>query len=404
MIKVVEGELIRTLDDGDLENLASEVKTGYVLILVKENGKLHEGYVFVDDGRIIGSYYTDNKSTEVCGDIKPVLELLKYEDKIIELYGYTKDKMNLMKWLYPEVFEKKSGQEKKEENVKKEEKKEIGKEKYMNIKLSIPLDNLLEINAKDFEKYLSDNKYIVINAYRKTDGVIENGYVIYKGKTPIAMAYERDAGVLLGENAVGKIEELLKDENTVIDVYEYDEKTTEVVLEVYPQMKLAEDKKEDEKDKEKELELDEKLDEDDEPIKESLAVREVENIEETELSRDELLKKLGIKEPDEEWVDTILDDVFRPPEEELEELKKKIEEDIVNKIKKIKGVGDVNTDINVKWENGRYYIFGDINIKRRRIFGIIRTDVEPSLIKVEVDAVIKKYIPKSTSRISINVE
>ena len=87
MIKVVEGELIRTLDDGDLENLASEVKTGYVLILVKENGKLHEGYVFVDDGRIIGSYYTDNKSTEVCGDIKPVLELLKYEDKIIELYG-----------------------------------------------------------------------------------------------------------------------------------------------------------------------------------------------------------------------------------------------------------------------------------------------------------------------------
>ena len=96
--------------------------------------------------------------------------------------------------------------------------------------------------------------------------------------------------------------------------------------------------------------------------------------------------------------------MFRPSEEELEELKQKIEKEIVDKIKEIKGVGSVDTDINVKWENGRYYIFGDVNIKRKRILGLIRKEVEPSLIKVEIDKIIKKYIPKSTSRISINIE
>ena len=123
-----------------------------------------------------------------------------------------------------------------------------------------------------------------------------------------------------------------------------------------------------------------------------------------ELSRDELLKKLGIKDPNDAWVETILEDVFRPSEEELEELKQKIEKEIVDKIKEIKGVGRVDTDINVKWENGRYYIFGDVNIKRKKILGLIRKEVEPSLIKIEIDKIIKKYIPKSTSRISVNIE
>ena len=412
MIKVVEGELIRTLEDGELEQLICEVRTGYILILVKENGKLHEGYIFVEDGQIVGSYYTDNESTEIFGDEKYVIELLKCDNKVIELCRYTKDKLNLMKWLYPEIFEKNKKEDKKEA---KTETKDIPEEQYLNIKLNIPLDNLLESDAKDFEKYLKDGKYILINAYRKVDGVFENGYIIYREKTPIAAAYERDIGVLLGKDACEKIKELLNDENAIIDVYEYDEKIVEVVLEIYPQMKLV---KEEEKKVERHKKVEDIIAEMraiKEETEESKEIKEVkdekpqeedqESLEKLdELSREELLKKLGIKEPDDTWVETILEDVFRPSEEELKELKQKIEKEIVDKIKEIKGVGSVDTDINVKWENGRYYIFGDVNIKRKRILGLIRKEVEPSLIKVEIDKIIKKYIPKSTSRISINIE
>lgn len=126
--------------------------------------------------------------------------------------------------------------------------------------------------------------------------------------------------------------------------------------------------------------------------------------EESTVSREELLKKLGIKEPDENWIETILEDVFRPSDEELEELKEKIESEIVNKVKRMEGVSDVLVNLKIKWENGRYYIFGDVNVKRKRILGIIKKDIDPSIVKFEIDNTIKKYVSKYTSRININIE
>lgn len=104
MIKVVDGEYVKTLYEGNLEEIINEIDTGYILILVKEGNKLHEGYIFVEDGKIVGCYYTDSESTEVFGNKEKVIELLNYENKVIDIYKYNKDKINLMKWLYPEIF------------------------------------------------------------------------------------------------------------------------------------------------------------------------------------------------------------------------------------------------------------------------------------------------------------
>ncbi len=396
MIKVVEGELVKTLTDGKLEDIVTEVGTGYILILLKDNNKLHEGYIFVENGEIVGYFYTDNESVEICGNAEKVLELLNHENKIIEIYRYDKDKLNLMKWLYPEIFIIKKTEKRESKEEKKTE--ESGEEKYLNIKLNIPLDNPIAMNVKDFETYLNDNKYIVIDAYRKISGMFENGYIIYKGKTPIAAAYECNYGVLLGKDAYKKIEQMLNDENTVIDVYEYNEKKLNVLLDLYPEMKIEDEKKEIKK------EIDRKMEQIGVSISETDDVLGKVGEEETELSREELLKKLGIKEPDEEWVEAILEDFVRPSDEELQELKKKIEREIIENVKNIDGVDDVKPDINVKWENGRYFIFGDVNVKRKRILGIIKKDVEPSIVKFEIDKVIKKNISNYTSRISINIE
>ncbi|WP_064496412.1 DUF2226 domain-containing protein [Methanocaldococcus jannaschii] len=391
MIKVVDGEYVKTLYEGNLEEIINEIDTGYILILVKEGNKLHEGYIFVEDGKIVGCYYTDSESTEVFGNKEKVIELLNYENKVIDIYKYNKDKINLMKWLYPEIFACKDTNKVSEKNEDMSEKRDIV-EKYLNIKLDIPLDNLIEANTKDFEKYLEDNKYIIINAYRKKDGKFENGYIIYKGQTPIAAAYECDLGVLLGKDAYEKLEEMLKDENTVIDVYEYNEKKTHVILELYPQMKILDENENKSSEKADSLESEGSI----------TTAEEIE--EESTVSREELLKKLGIKEPDENWIETILEDVFRPSDEELEELKEKIESEIVNKVKRMEGVSDVLVNLKIKWENGRYYIFGDVNVKRKRILGIIKKDIDPSIVKFEIDNTIKKYVSKYTSRININIE
>lgn len=53
MIKVVDGEYVKTLYEGNLEEIINEIDTGYILILVKEGNKLHEGYIFVEDGKLL---------------------------------------------------------------------------------------------------------------------------------------------------------------------------------------------------------------------------------------------------------------------------------------------------------------------------------------------------------------
>ncbi|ACV24031.1 DUF2226 domain-containing protein [Methanocaldococcus fervens] len=378
MIKIIEGELIETLNDGKIDDTIKELENGYILILVKDNNTLHEGYVFVEDGKIVGYFYTDNKSTEIFGNAEKVLELLNHENKVIEVYKYDKDKLNLMKWLYPEMFAI--------EKDEKKDKKEIKKEdiKYLDIKLNIPLDVPIATDVKDFKEYLKDDKYIIVNAYRKNPEGYENAYIVYKGKNPIAAACECNYGVLLGKDACKKIEQMLNDKNSVVDVYEYDEMKLNVLLDLYPEMKIEE-----EKESEKEVYNE---------------MGEIDKEEEIEISREELLKRLGLKEPDEEWVEAVLEDLFRPGDEEINELKRKIENEIIENVKNIDGVEDVKPNIEIKWENGRYFILGDVNIKRKRIFGIIKKDVDPSIIKFEIDRILKNNILNYTSDISINIE
>ncbi|WP_245528134.1 DUF2226 domain-containing protein [Methanocaldococcus vulcanius] len=379
MIKVVEGELVEKLNEGQLDDLINKIDIGYILVLAKKDGKLWEGYIFVENGKVIGVYYTDNDMVEEYGNLEGIVELLNEEDKSIEIYKYNRDKINLMKWLYPEIFTVKI----QEETETEKEEKPDSKENYLNIKLDIPLDKLIATNVRDFEKYLEDGKYIVINVYKKSSNGYENGYIIFKGREPIGAAYECNLGVLLGETALKKLEQLLSDEDSIIDVYEYNERKANIILELYPEMRLV---SEDEKEKEENKELQE----------EQMPINEV--------SREELLKKLGIKEPDEDWVETILEEVFSPSEEELEELKEKLCKEIVERIKMMDGIEDVKPELKIKWENGRYYLFGDIHVKRKRILGIIKKDVDPSVVKFEIDKIIRKHLSKYTSRISINVD
>ncbi|WP_423793336.1 DUF2226 domain-containing protein [Methanocaldococcus indicus] len=384
MIKIIEGDYVKTMSELNLDDVLSKVDTGYIIIYAKEGDRFHEGYLFFENGKLVGAYYTDNREVEVFGDRSKVLEILNKENKIIEVYRYTKDKINLLKWLYPEIFK-----------LKLEKDKFEGK--YSKDRLSIPLDNLIAKNINDITPFLENNKIILVNIYDKVG--TENAYIVYKGKNPILAYYECDKGSLFGNDAYEKIKEILETDkdNYIIDIYDFDEIKLNILLETYPKLKIEE------VEEEKIEEIEAKSDD--------MGAKEIEEInkieEEEELSREELLKRLGITEPDEEWVEEVIEEFMRPDDEFLEELKKEIEEKIKNEILKIDGVKDVNININVKWENGRYYISGEIKIIRKSIFGLFKKEIDPGVIKIIVDKIIKNTIPKYekyTTHISINIE
>ncbi len=384
MIKIIEGSYVGTRSEFDLDDILSKVDRGYVLIYAKDkDGTFHEGYLFFENGKLIGAYYTDNKGTEKFGDRSFITELLTKNNKVIEIYRYDKDKLNLMRWLYPEIFKLKLIKDKFEG-------------KYSNETLTLPTDTPIAKNVDNIESYLQENKYILVNIYSKDN--TENAYIVYYGETPIAAYYECEKGSLFGNDAYEKIKELLETdrENYIVDIYSFDKIKLNVILETYPKLKLEKNESEDNIISE-------------EVISEDIGEKKVEEEtkEEEELSREELLKRLGIKEPDEEWVEEVINELFSPDEEDLKEICENIKRDIINKLKEIDGIKDVNVDIKVDWKNGRYFISGEVDIKRKRILGIFKKDINLSMVKLTVDKIIRNNIPKNekfTSSISIKID
>ncbi|ENN96358.1 hypothetical protein J422_02719 [Methanocaldococcus villosus KIN24-T80] len=376
MIKILEGEFLKSLKDIKLEDATREVNTGYIQIYTTEDDKIIYGYIFVENGEVVGYYYTDNKSVEDMGNPEKVLELFKKENKEIELYKYEKDKLNLLEWLYPEIFNIKKKAKAKEEIIIEEK-----EEDYINIKLGIPLPIPAFTNVKDFKKYLNMFEYSIVNVYRKSKDDLENGYIVYKKDIPIAAAYECKKGVLFGNKAYKKIKEMLDDKNSIIDIYPYDNKKLNILLEVYPQMEMGYEEKVEEEKK----------------ISEFLK-KDLEN-----LSRDELLKKLGIKEPDEDWVDGIIKDFLKPSMEDLLDLKTLIENEIKKSLKELDIVEDVLVSININWENGNYIVVGHVNVIRKKLFGLIKKTLKKETVEEIIEKCVRKYLSNYIIKVDISI-
>ncbi|HID47134.1 MAG TPA: DUF2226 domain-containing protein [Methanothermococcus okinawensis] len=384
------GEVVSSISDIDLRSVLKELYKGCIYFLFKEKEDVRDVHIFtVKDGEIVSNIYTDGELWSVCGDAEVAYEILQDTDKKVVLYLVEGEKVVGQLFISREVI--KIGGETKEMDKVLRENKEILKvccrDIYLNTSYIRYVQRITKDKIKDFERYLEGDKYYLVHINLSVLNVNRNGYVIYKGKKPIMAAYEDNYGILCGNIAYKKIKKLMEKGVSVIDIYQCKEDFVKTLLERYPEMKIEQEERE--KDTSQGTTVD---------------TEDIPGDEENLPSREKLLKKFNLKEPDESWVESLLKEAYAPSLEELLHLKKKIEEEIVKRCKGIKGVKDVKASLEISWEDGVYIIEGEVTVERRKLFGVPLERVELDGIKREIDNTIKSYIPTPcSSKIFINL-
>ena len=358
-IKVIEGNFIRIGDN--YEELTKDLQNfnGYLRISVKKEDGFEEGYIILEENRPIGYYYTYNNEEAFGEEADRLIEKMKKNDYIVEIYEYDTNKLNLMKDLFKEIFLNKS-------KLKTCEKEEIHTKtpllsKYHKIVLNIPYGKPIKMWAnEDYKKYLKN--YKLLDIFKKENGTFKRGYVIYNNKEPILAAYEDNNGVLFGNDACDFIKELLNDSNIAIDIYEYDIEKIKMLKEYYPNMNLKEDisKKEDDTTEN----LDEFMNE--LSMKKEKPVNNNEKVWER-LSREELLKKFGIKAPEDDMIDRLVQSIMEPDECELKNMEEDLKEKISKFLNKQDDIQDFPIDVSIKYNEG-YNCECKVELKPKRKF------------------------------------
>jgi nitrogen regulatory protein PII len=103
--------------------------------------------------------------------------------------------------------------------------------------------------------------------------------------------------------------------------------------------------------------------------------------------RDELLKKLGIKLPDDDFIENIINETFVPDKAELREMEKnateKLSKNLFDMLKEQEIIDDYVLDVEVEYENGAYKYMCKICLIPKRSFGLIKK-------KINIDSIRKR--------------
>jgi hypothetical protein len=397
-INVVEGNFIKMSNNYDeIKDIAKNL-TGYLRISVKKSDGFEEGYIFLENGERVGYYYNYGMEERTGKNAEEMINAMKDRDYVVDIYEYDDSKLKLMKDLFKEIFIKDTPKPKKITSAPTYKPSNNNKGSYQKIVLNIPEGKPLKFGANgDYKNYLKGK--ILLDAFKREDGNYKRCYVVYEDETPILAAYEDDNGVLFGKEAYSIIEGILNDSDTVVDVYKYDESKISILKEYYPEMNLVE----------KTLSNGESDEEDDdlEEFMESLLSnkqKESKKMEEEEnLSKEELLKKFGIKLPDEDSIENLISNVVAPSNEELHSLTNEITERIRKFIEREDDIGDFDMDISVIFNEG-HVCEGKITIVPKKKFGLIKKNINEEFIKDKINMIIRENILDIEPNVKIEVK
>ncbi|HIP16725.1 MAG TPA: DUF2226 domain-containing protein [Methanothermococcus okinawensis] len=412
MVEILEDKPYqKNISDINLKDILKKLNKGCIYFIYKYEGDTKEDvHIFiVKDGNILSNIYTDGKSWGVYGDAEVAYEILHDNNKRTLVYIIKNEK--IIGQLY----------------ISKDSIKVIGDTETHGIlgrNVCIIADYCPELcntdsskkiryvvrlnksNIRKFKGYLEENKYYLVNIRQSILKINRKGYVVYKGKIPIMAAYEDNYGVLFGDISCNKIKKLLKGNISTVEIYEYSDDFIKSLLDKYPEMKI-------------DVNNIDKVEKD-----ATKGTKKVSNIgkyatgklkthnneellhsgEPSVLSREELLKRFGLKDPDEEWVEKVIETAIKPTFEEILHLKKEIEYDIAKKLKSNKDIKNFELCLELSWEGGLYYINGEIKINRKKLLGFVPKNINVSTIRYEIDKILKKHIVNYSSGIFIKLE
>jgi hypothetical protein len=397
-INVVEGNFIKMSSNYDeIKDIAKNL-TGYLRISVKKSDGFEEGYIFLENGKRVGYYYNYGMEERSGKNAEEIVNAMKDSDYVVDIYEYDDSKLKLMKDLFKEIFIKDTPKPKKITPAPTYKPANNNKGSYQKIVLNIPEGKPLKFGANgDYMDYLKGK--VLLDAFKKEGGNYKRCYVVYEDETPILAAYEDNNGVLFGKEAYSIIEDLLNDPDTVVDVYRYDESKMDILREYYPEMSLIE--------KSSAISEFDEEEEDLEEFMESLLLnkqKESKKVEEEEnLSKEELLKKFGIKLPDEDSIENLISDVVAPSNEELEDLTNEIAEKIKKFLEKEEDIDNFDMDISVVFNEG-YVCEGKITIVPKKKFGLIKKNINKEFIMDKINMIIRENILDIEPKVEIEVK
>lgn len=404
-------KIISDISDINLKNALKELNRGCIYFIFKNKEGIDDVHIFtVNDGEIVSNVYTNGELWNVYGNTELAYEILHDINKKVLLYIVEDENVIGQLFISRETIKVKGDSKEIGEVLNKNRNILIRccSDIYFNTPYIKYIQRVDKNKVRDFESYLKENKYYLVHINLSVLNVHRNGYLVYRGKKPVAAAYEDNYGILYGDMAYRKIKRLLEKNISIIDIYEYREDFVKSLLDSYPGMRvICEEKRAYNESEDISIEIEEDggniFDINYDISIEDVKIEETLSEDDLALSREELLKKFGLKDPDEEWVESILKEYYAPSFDELLILKKELENEIVKICSKIKGIKKINVSLEVSWEDETYIIEGDVIVVTKKVLGIIG-GINPRSIRREIDNVIKRRIPTDYSlNISINI-
>lgn len=404
-------KIISDISDINLKNALKELNRGCIYFIFKNKEGIDDVHIFtVNDGEIVSNVYTNGELWNVYGNTELAYEILHDINKKVLLYIVEDENVIGQLFISRETIKVKGDSKEIGEVLNKNRNILIRccSDIYFNTPYIKYIQRIDKSKVRDFESYLKENKYYLVHINLSVLNVHRNGYLVYRGKKPVAAAYEDNYGILYGDMAYRKIKRLLEKNISIIDIYEYREDFVKSLLDSYPGMRvICEEKRAYNESEDISIEIEEDggniFDINYDISIEDVKIEETLSEDDLALSREELLKKFGLKDPDEEWVESILKEYYAPSFDELLILKKELENEIVKICSKIKGIKKINVSLEVSWEDETYIIEGDVIVVTKKVLGIIG-GINPRSIRREIDNVIKRRIPTDYSlNISINI-
>jgi len=362
---------------------------GHIRLSLKSNGHFKESHLFLKDKQIIGGY--SEYEGEFFGN-DAILNAMKMADlgAIVDVFTYTDSMLSMMQSSDKRLFSD-------EKPVKKST---VEKKKVMassNARISVPEGNPIKLGVSgNFEKYLGN--YSLLEFFKKSNGNYLRGYITYNGISPVAAVYQAENRLTFGNSAFEIFKSFVEEDDSVaIDIYEYNKSKMEYFIEEYPDSVLSIKTLEPVKIEKKEPEIPKYI-----PKAEEIAKVEdyfddyeeedvVEKVEDN-ISRDELMKQLGLRTPDNDMIENLLEDVFEPSKTEIGAIENELLEKINDYLNENTNVVSFETELSLEYtDEGEFIAECFITTTSDGEYGV-KSAVDPKIIKKDIANIFDSYV------------
>ncbi|ABR54227.1 conserved hypothetical protein [Methanococcus vannielii SB] len=393
---IIEGKFVKMGSDYNeiFDGLPNNF-LGYIRVSMKINGGFKEGYLFLKDKKIIGGY--SNFEEELFGNsaIIKTQEIAK-KSSIIDIFLYTEQMLNMMENTNNKVFSTVKNSEKVEPS------KNVNLKTPNSVKISIPEGNPIKLGIyENYEDYFK--KYSILEIFKKVEGGYLRGYIAYNGKIPVCAIYVSQNSIKFGNSAMFEFKKMIdENEDLVFDVYEYSKSKIDYFIESYPESEVFFDNVKNFETVKSTLKV-ENQNESTEKNLDNLNSFEKPKIEEESISRDELMKKLGIKTVNDEMIENLLEDIFEPTKIELESIKAELLEKITEYLKNNNEISEFNVKLAITYDkefNADCNVYATLKYDSKNL----ESKLNPDILKLEIKNIFNNYVIDINPDLTINTK